>query len=113
MMSADNFWTFSEDNDRLTWMVNDINEELTDLDMEPKQESLWWTSTNNEEDERTLKAGSRWKSGDLPLIEAFDLLGHRFCRSGRGIQRTEKLSKGMGSWWRDGYIHRANSVFFF
>ena len=26
-------------------MVNDIIEELLDLDMEPKPESLWWTST--------------------------------------------------------------------
>ena len=112
MTSADNSCIFSEDKDRMTWMVNEINEELTDVDMQPKPESLWWTSTNKEEDERTLKAGSRGKSWDLPLVEAFDLLGFRFRRSGRRIQRTEKLSKGMGSWWRDGYIHRAKSVFF-
>ena len=43
MMSADNFWIFSEDKDRLTWMVNDIIAELMDLDMESKLRSLWWT----------------------------------------------------------------------
>ena len=76
---------FSDDKDRLTWMVNDIIEELMDVDTEPKLES-WWTSTYKEENERTLKVGSRGNSWDLPLVEPFDLLGHRFRRSGRGIQ---------------------------
>ena len=31
-------------------MVNDIIEELLGLDMEPKQESLWWTSTYRDVD---------------------------------------------------------------
>ena len=31
-------------------MVNDITEKLLDLDMEPKPESLWCTSTYKEED---------------------------------------------------------------
>ena len=43
---------------KLTWMVNYIIEELMDLDMEPKRESLWWTSTYKDEDERTLPDGS-------------------------------------------------------
>ena len=36
---------FSDDTAKLTRMANDIIEELLDLDMEPKPESLWWTST--------------------------------------------------------------------
>ena len=31
-------------------MVNDIIEEPLDLDMEPKLESLWWSSTHKNED---------------------------------------------------------------
>ena len=47
----------------------------------------------------------------MPFVEPFDLLCCRFRRTGRRIQRTEKtLSKGMGSWWRDGFIRRAKSV---
>ena len=36
-------------------MVNDIIEELLNLDMEPKPESLWWMSSYEEEDQVTLK----------------------------------------------------------
>ena len=36
MMWADNNWLFSDDSDMLAWMVNDILEELSGLDMEPK-----------------------------------------------------------------------------
>ena len=35
-MWADNYWIFSDDKDMLTWMVNDIIAELTDVDMERK-----------------------------------------------------------------------------
>ena len=45
VMWADNFRIFSHDKEKLTWMVNDIIEELMELDMEPETESLWWTGT--------------------------------------------------------------------
>ena len=38
-------------------MVDDIIEELLDLDMEPKPESLWWTSTHKHEDMSTTSSG--------------------------------------------------------
>ena len=42
-------------------------------------------------------------------MEVFDFLGYRFRRNGPGIQGTERtLKKGMGSWWSDGHIYRAN-----
>ena len=92
-------------------MANDIIEELLDLDMEPKPETLRWTCTRKDEDERTLKVWSRGKSWDLPFVEVFDLLVYHFRRTGKGIQGTEKtLRKGMGSWWRDGCIYRGKSV---
>ena len=49
MMCVDNFWLFCDNKDRLVSMVNDIIEELLDLEMEPKPESLWWTSSNKDE----------------------------------------------------------------
>ena len=51
MIWADNYWVFRDDKDKLTWMVNDITEELKDMDMEPKPESVWWTSAYKAEDE--------------------------------------------------------------
>ena len=36
-------------------MVIDVIEELLDLDMESRLESLWWTSIYNEDDAATLK----------------------------------------------------------
>ena len=92
-------------------MVNDVIEELLDLDMEPKPESLWWTCSYEEEEQLTLKVAGRGKEWDLPLREVFDVLGYRFNREGKGAQGVEKtLRKGMGSWWRDVYIYRSRSV---
>ena len=48
-------------------MVNDIIEELLDLDMERNPESLWWTSTFQDENMRTLRVGVRDRALDLPL----------------------------------------------
>ena len=42
---ADNYWHLRDNKEKLVCMVNDIIEELLDVDMEPKPESLWWTST--------------------------------------------------------------------
>ena len=77
-------------------MVDDIIEELLDLDMELKPESLWWTSTHKHEDIRTLTVGSR------PFCEFVDVLGYRFHRDGKGFQGTERtMCKALSSWWRD------------
>ena len=45
MLWADNYWLFSDDKVKSVCMVNDIIEELQDMDMEPKPESLRWTGT--------------------------------------------------------------------
>ena len=45
MMWAGNHWILSDEKGKLTWMANGITEELMELDMESKPESLWWTST--------------------------------------------------------------------
>ena len=60
MMWADNYWIFSDDKEKLTWMVKDIIDELMDLDMELKPKSLWWTSPYKFEDEVTCL---KWEAG--------------------------------------------------
>ena len=91
-------------------MVNDIIEELLNLDMEPKPESLWWTSSYEEEDKLTLQGGGG-KDWELPFREVFEVLGYRFQRDGKGTQGVEKtLRKGMGSWWRDTCIYRSKML---
>ena len=48
---------------------------------------------------------------DMPFVDAFDLLGYRFRKAGKGVQGTDKtLREGMGSWWRDVQIYRAKIV---
>ena len=56
---CDNYWLVGHDKENVVCMVNDITEELLDLDMEPKPESLWWTSTYKDEDVATSKMDSR------------------------------------------------------
>ena len=65
-------------------MVTDINEELMDLDMEPKPGSLRCTRTYKDEEQR-----ENWET---PFVEVFDLLGSRFRWIGKGLQETEKHS---------------------
>ena len=54
MMWADNYRLFCHNREFLH-MVNEIIEELMNLDMVPLPESLWWTSSYEEEDKLTLK----------------------------------------------------------
>ena len=49
VMRADNYWLFCDHKERLVCMVNDVIEELLDLDLEPKPQSLWWTRTCQDE----------------------------------------------------------------
>ena len=79
VMWADNCWLFCRDREFLVHMVNEIIEELLKLDIEPMPESLWWTSSFEEEDKLTLKVGGRGKDWDLPFRE---VLGYRFQRDG-------------------------------
>ena len=64
-------------------MVNDIIEELMNLDMEPKPESLWWRSTDKEEEEMTLKVGCRGEIGEF-FMEVFDVWGREDCSKWTG-----------------------------
>ena len=57
MMRTDNSWLFSDDGEKKS-MLRDNVEELIDLDMELKPESLWWMSTYEEEKSGRL---SRWR----------------------------------------------------
>ena len=68
MMWADNYWIFYDNREKLICTAKDIMEELLDPDVEPKPESLWWTSTHKHEDVRTLSVGSRDKVWDPPLL---------------------------------------------
>ena len=55
-------------------MVKEINDELMDLGMEPKPESLWWTSTYKDVEEQTSQVDGRGKNWEMPFIEEFNLL---------------------------------------
>ena len=111
MTWADNYWLFCINRERLTCMVNDIIEELLDLDMGPKPESLWWTNTHKCEDMTTLRVGSRGNTWDLPFREVFEVLGCRCHLDVKGFQGAERtMCKGLGSWWRDKFIYRSRTV---
>ena len=111
MMWADNYWLFRDDKEKLVYMANDIIEKLPDLDMEPKPESLWWTSTYKDRDVATLKVGSRERNWDLLFMKVFDVLGYLFQGDGKGTQRDgENAKERTESWWRDGYTYSVKSV---
>ena len=71
-------------------MVKDGIEELLDPDMEPKRESLWWTSTHRDEDVATLQVGSIGKPWNLPFKEEFDVLVIVSTVMGRGFKPQKR-----------------------
>ena len=92
-------------------MVNDSIEELMDWDMEPKPESLRWTSIFKDEGTATLRVSGRGKTWDLPFGEVFDVPGYRFHHDGQGFQGAERtMCKCLVSWWRDRFIYRSKTV---
>ena len=104
MMWADNYWPFSDNREELICMVNDIIEELLDLDMEPKPESLWWTSTYKHEDMRTSRVwgGAGRRLGNSPSSKSLMYLDTVFRRDGKGFQGAERsMCKVLISWLRD------------
>ena len=102
MVRAGNYWLFSDNREKFICTVNDIIEELLDLDMEPKAESLQWIRTHKQEDMGTLCVGSSDRAWDLPFCEVFDVPGYRYHRDGKGFQGAERTRcKGLRSWWRD------------
>ena len=108
MMWADNCWLFCDNKERWACMVNDIIQELLDLDMEPKPESLRWTITYKDGDRATLRVGKEGLMWDLPHKE---VLGSRYHRDGKGFQGAERMfCKGMASWWKDRFFYRSRSV---
>ena len=110
-MWADNYWLICHKREILVHTVNNIIEELLNLDMAPQPESLWWTSSYEEEDQLTLKVGRGGKDWDLPFQGGLRGIGCRFQRDGRGTQGVEKtLRKKMGSWRRDADIYSSKSV---
>ena len=78
--------------------------------MEPKPESLWWTTTFKHEDMTTLRVRSRQSLGIFPFREIVEVLRYCYHRDGKEFQGVERtMCKGMGS-WRDKYIYRLKTV---
>ena len=71
-------------------MVIDVIEELLVLDVEPKPESLRWTSSCEEEDKITLQVGGGKKNWEWPFREVFGVLGYRYQRDGQSTQGVGK-----------------------
>ena len=93
MMWADNCWSSSDNREMMICMVNDIIEELLDVDMEPKPESLWWISTHKHEDMRTLLVGGRDRVCCF-FVKSWMCWGSVFHRDGKGFQGTERTMSG-------------------
>ena len=78
---------FSDDKEKLTWMVNDI-EELLDLDMEPKPESLWWTSTHRDEPCVNTEGEEQRENVGLALHGGIRCAGLPFFERWKRVQRN-------------------------
>ena len=80
--------------------MNNISDEVTNLDMEPKLESLWWTSTYKAKVGATVQIKGRGKCWEMRFVEEFEKKkGYSWdgqsvekmaCGVGGGIQSTER-----------------------
>ena len=68
--------------------------------MEPKPESLWWTSTHKHEDVRTLRLGGRDRAWDWDTV---------FIGTGDSKVPNAPCARAWVSWWRDEYIYRSKT----
>ena len=71
--------------------VNDIIEELLNLDMEPKPESLWWTRSYLEEDKLRLQVGGGGKDGNCRSGRSSRCWGNVFSVMGKAHKGSERL----------------------
>ena len=62
-------------------MVSDVIEELMDIDMERKLESLWWTSTHQAEERKKRGLWSRGVAHGTSLFK-----GYRCQRERKGLK---------------------------
>ena len=83
-------------------MVNDIIEELSILDLEPKPQSLSWTNTHKGEDERTLNVwgqGKNWTCRSWTRFKswaiAFERLGNTFKARTRQSEKGWEVGGGV------------------
>ena len=79
------------------WIVNHIIEELLNLDVEPKPESLWWTSTHKEADERQLTVGSGGKIGICRSLTRLISWAIAFAGLGKGFKARTRQARWIHS----------------
>ena len=63
--------------------------------MEPKPESLWWTSTHKHEDMRTLRVGTETELGISCFVKSLKCWDTAFIGTGRDSKHT--MCTGLGS----------------
>ena len=84
------YWIFSDDKEKLKWMLNDTIEEV--------KERITWRAEGKVGICRSLRRS---------IFRAITV-----AERGNGVQGTEMTTfrKSMGSWWLDGYVCRARRV---
>ena len=100
MMWADNCWLFSDKREGLIFRVNDTIEELLDLDMEPKPESLWWTNTYKDVEKTPLRVDSRNRASDLPFCGSLRCARIPFSSGREGIRHVYSIVLNGSIDWR-------------
>ena len=105
MMWADNHWLFCDNKERMVCMVNDIIAELLELDMEPKTESLRWTSTHHGEEKKTSRVGNRGPRVGPSLQRRVRSLGIPFPSRAEGVSGCRPNVVQRHGWWVARRIH--------
>ena len=81
-------------------MMEGQEEDIVNKGMEPKQESLLWTSTYAKEVEGPMVLEGAGRFWIIPFVKKLDLfLGHRYKRGGKcdaGMKKPHP--KGLNSW---------------
>ena len=93
-------------------MIGELTKELGKLEMEPKKEPPWWTSTYGDEEKSSLMFHGKGVTWEAPFVEEFDLLEYMQVQEGRqGLrrdeQRTTVLVEGQAYLQSKNHINRA------
>ena len=101
----------SQSQAHLEQKLKDLIEEAERWDLDPKQASLWWTSSHADEKMDDMTTRTRTRLHKLPFEKKVKTLGYTFNQTRRTQDSfEERMQSANNAWWRDVKMYRSECV---
>ena len=110
-MWADNFWILSHSKENVEQMLQDVIEEASKLDLEPKPASLRWTRAYASEEKIDMILGTSKGCYKFPIEDTFKMLGCAMNRQGKTCDAVEERMRSINkAFWKENVIYKSKDV---